>query len=191
MKKVLVAVLVVAILMIFWRLTARTEAQKYSDKIIIRWATDQNPARRAQIEEFEKLHPDIHVVWDPGSSDTAKKMIQISGRRGPDLFDIYDAATFHQFASSGALYDFTELRQRDVQKTLEKNRELHVENARLEKELEIDEEEGSLTNFGEPRLKNDSAEQIYKYNKIVLKLNERYGGEEKFHPLEYLKYSMN
>jgi len=175
---------VIASLMVLWRFAVRTEAQRYAGKIVIRWATDQNPARIAQIKEFERLHPEIHITWDPGSSDTAKKMIQISGRRGPDLFDIYDSATFHQFAASGALYDFTELRRKDVRKTLEKNGELHIENTRLEKELGIASEDGSLTNFGEPGLEGDSARGIYQYNEIVLALNERFK-ERKFHLLEY------
>ena len=90
MKRVLVMAVCVAAVLATWRvLFTETTASRYQDKIILRWLTDGNPARLAQVAEFEKLHPDIHVVVEPEREFLLQRtLIQVSGGRGPDLVEI-------------------------------------------------------------------------------------------------------
>jgi multiple sugar transport system substrate-binding protein len=59
-------------------------------KIQLTWSSDDNPARRGQIDGFNKISPDIHVVLDPNNTGLEKVVVQSLAGVGPDVFDAGD-----------------------------------------------------------------------------------------------------
>jgi len=89
-----------------------TEQDKYPGYTILRWATDANPARWDQIRTFNELHEKdrIRVLLQPRAGVATD--VQLSGRRGPDLVDIYSPTAFFNYASQGVLLDVTDRAER-------------------------------------------------------------------------------
>ncbi|HNT34656.1 MAG TPA: hypothetical protein PKH07_06645, partial [bacterium] len=54
------------------------------------WTSDDNPARREQIDLFNELHPMFQVKLDPSNSDMQKVIVQSLAGVGPDLFCSYN-----------------------------------------------------------------------------------------------------
>jgi ABC-type glycerol-3-phosphate transport system substrate-binding protein len=75
---------------------------------VIRWATDPNPARTEQIALFNRLFADkkVRVVLDP-SAEVQKILTQAAAGAGPDVFDVYNYATFALYVSKGILLDIS------------------------------------------------------------------------------------
>lgn len=77
-------------------------------KIIV-WASDDNPRRRAQIDSFNRLHPQYLLEIDPVNKkeDIDKVVTQSLAGVGPDAFDGYrdKLALLHE---AGLLHDITD-----------------------------------------------------------------------------------
>lgn len=73
-------------------------------KTVIRWVVDPNPIRKEQIKLFESMHPDIHVINDPGA-DPQRLLTQLAGDVPPDVMALYDPQTIRLFARNNVLLD--------------------------------------------------------------------------------------
>jgi multiple sugar transport system substrate-binding protein len=73
-------------------------------KTVIRWCVDPNPIRKEQIKLFEKTHPSINVINDPGA-EAQRLLTQLAGDVPPDVMAIYDPQTIRLFAKNGVLLD--------------------------------------------------------------------------------------
>jgi multiple sugar transport system substrate-binding protein len=80
-------------------------------KTVIVWATDNNPVRQEQVDLFNKLNPDLHLVIDPANRATEKVIVQSIGGVGPDVFDSYGELTLRTYVKSGIAYDVTDALQ--------------------------------------------------------------------------------
>lgn len=78
-----------------------------SGKTRIVWVSDNNPARREQIDTFNKLHPDLNLVLDYSNNDTQKTLVQASSGVGADIFNA-SAPAIQAFANAGIMMDVTE-----------------------------------------------------------------------------------
>jgi multiple sugar transport system substrate-binding protein len=107
MKQVFVIFLVLFAVMYVMAETTLIHPKK--DGIIhLRWATDDNPARKVQTEMFHKLHPDIDVSVDPGlGGDQTKLIVQCATGTGPDIVDVGDQQTMNSLVQTGVLLDLT------------------------------------------------------------------------------------
>jgi len=72
------------------------------------WVSDDNPARREQIEVFNKLHPQLQLRLDPSNVGMQKVIVQCIGGVGPDLFDCYDGFQLSAYVKSGIAMDVTD-----------------------------------------------------------------------------------
>ncbi|HWL50997.1 MAG TPA: extracellular solute-binding protein [Chthoniobacteraceae bacterium] len=72
------------------------------------WVSDNSPARQAQIEAFNRLHPELRLRLDYGSRGTQKIILQCTSGVGPDLFD-YSSEEIGAFVEAGILWDITEV----------------------------------------------------------------------------------
>ena len=77
-------------------------------KIPLTWVSDDNPARRQQIDLFNQLHPDHHLTLDPNNTGMQKVIVQCIGGVGPDIFDCYNAFQLSAYVKSGIAWDLTE-----------------------------------------------------------------------------------
>jgi multiple sugar transport system substrate-binding protein len=77
-------------------------------KIELLWCSDDNPARREQIELFNELHPKYHLELDPSNNEMTKVIVQCLAGVGPDLFDCYNGFQLGAFVRSGIALDLTE-----------------------------------------------------------------------------------
>jgi multiple sugar transport system substrate-binding protein len=77
-------------------------------RVVLTWVSDDNPARKAQAELFEKLHPNIKLNIDPGNSGVEKVIIQSLAGVGPDVFDAASAFELSAYAKSGIALDVTD-----------------------------------------------------------------------------------
>lgn len=94
-----------------WLLALVTEPESdFPDRTIIYWSTDENPARREQIEPFMEINPDLAVVVEPTSFE--KTIIQCSTGIGPDVIEIYSQADLVAYAEAGILLDLTPYQDR-------------------------------------------------------------------------------
>lgn len=73
-------------------------------KTVIRWCVDPNPIRKEQIKLFEKTHPTIRVINDPGA-EAQRLLTQLAGDVPPDVMAIYDPQSISLFAKNGVLLD--------------------------------------------------------------------------------------
>lgn len=104
--------ILVALSVVAWRLVPPVEEE---GKTRLVWSTDPNPVRQAQVDLFNKLNPDLHLVIDPNNTDPQKVIVQSQGGVGPDLFDCYGADQIESFALTGVAWDITdELRKRNI-----------------------------------------------------------------------------
>jgi multiple sugar transport system substrate-binding protein len=83
-----------------------TANPKLPGKTIIRWCVDQNPIRKEQIKLFERDHPGIEVINDPGA-EAQRLLTQLAGDVPPDVMAIYDPQTLRLFAKNDVLLDLT------------------------------------------------------------------------------------
>lgn len=75
-------------------------------KTVLTWATDDTPIRRAQVELFNKLNPDLLLKIDPTNRDQNKVIVQSLGGVGPDVFDM-SGTELAIFVNSGIALDVT------------------------------------------------------------------------------------
>src|SRR5579872_7350043 len=74
----------------------------------LRWATDDNPARKVQEELFGRLYPGSEAVVDPGlGGDQTKLIVQCATGTGPDIVDVYDEQQMTTLVEAGVLLDLT------------------------------------------------------------------------------------
>lgn len=73
-------------------------------KTVIRWCVDPNPIRKEQIKLFEKFHPNIEVINDPGA-EAQRLLTQLAGDVPPDVMAIYDPQSIRLFAKNDVLLD--------------------------------------------------------------------------------------
>ena len=96
---------------------ATLKPQGGRDEVVLRWATDPNPARDRQTEDFDQAHPGIRVVTETG--DPTKLLVQCATGVGPDVMDISESL-MNSMVQAGLLLDLTELSEEhgfDVSKT--------------------------------------------------------------------------
>jgi multiple sugar transport system substrate-binding protein len=79
-----------------------------SDRIELVWCSDDNPARREQIELFNRLYPEYHVRLDPMNANMEKVIVQSLAGVGPDLFDCYSGFQLVAYVRSGIALDCTD-----------------------------------------------------------------------------------
>lgn len=72
------------------------------------WVCDDNPIRRAQIEMFNRLHPEYYLKLDPQNGGVEKIVVQSLAGVGPDLFDCYDNSQLAAYVRSGIAMDLTD-----------------------------------------------------------------------------------
>ncbi|HEX2998774.1 MAG TPA: sugar ABC transporter substrate-binding protein [Armatimonadota bacterium] len=72
------------------------------------WVSDDNPARRGQIDLFNRLHPKFSLRLDPSNSGMEKVIVQALAGVGPDLFDCYDGYQLSSYVKSGIAWDLTQ-----------------------------------------------------------------------------------
>jgi multiple sugar transport system substrate-binding protein len=77
-------------------------------RIVLTWVSDDNPARKAQAELFEKLHPNIKVNIDPDNAGVEKVIVQCLAGVGPDVFDASDPFELSAYVKSGVALDVTD-----------------------------------------------------------------------------------
>ncbi len=79
------------------------------------WTSDDNPARREQIDLFNELHPMFQVKLDPSNSDMQKVIVQSLAGVGPDLFCSYNGFQLSAYVKSDIAWDVTDrLREQGI-----------------------------------------------------------------------------
>ncbi len=81
--------------------------QKLDGKTPLVWVSDNNPARTAQIEAFNELHPNLQLSLDYGSSGAQKIILQSASGVGPDIFD-FGSEDIGTYVEAGVVWDVTE-----------------------------------------------------------------------------------
>jgi len=71
------------------------------------WVSDDNPARRGHIEQFNRLHPDLQLRLDPDNGGMEKVIVQSLAGVGPDLFDCYGPQQLASYVKAGIAWDVT------------------------------------------------------------------------------------
>src|SRR6185503_3574816 len=101
---------------IAWKISPRTAQH---GKMVLVWATDDNPARREQAALFNKLYPQYDLQLDLGDTGIEKVLVQSSSGVGPDLFDAYTPGQLQRCVASGVAWDITEeMTQRGIRTEL-------------------------------------------------------------------------
>jgi ABC-type glycerol-3-phosphate transport system substrate-binding protein len=91
----------------------------HDGKTLLFWVSDDNPARREQMDLFNQLHPQYELRLDAGNSGMDKVMVQSSSGVGPDIFDCYGVNQLEVYVASGIAWDITdELTQRGIKPEL-------------------------------------------------------------------------
>ncbi len=72
------------------------------------WVSDDNPARRAQVDLFNEQNLRAFVVLDPESAGKEKVVVQCLSGVGPDLLDIFDGFELTAFVKAGIALDITD-----------------------------------------------------------------------------------
>ncbi len=76
------------------------------DDVVLRWATDPNPARDRQSSGFARANPGFQVV--PETGDPTKLLVQCATGVGPDVMDLSEAM-MQSMVQAGLLMDLTEV----------------------------------------------------------------------------------
>ena len=84
------------------------QPQPASGRVELIWCSDDNPARREQIELFNRLYPQYTVRLDPMNSNMEKVIVQSLAGVGPDLFDCYSGFQVAAYVRSGIALDCTD-----------------------------------------------------------------------------------
>lgn len=110
------ALMIITAVLAIWTVVAtRWNPPEPAGKIPLVWVTDDNPARRGQIDLFNKLHPDLNLKLDPANGEVEKVIVQCMGGVGPDLFDSGDASQLATYVQAGIAWDVTdELKKRGM-----------------------------------------------------------------------------
>lgn len=103
MKYVFIAALVAFLGL--YAIAVGTLKPRGGEEVVLRWATDPNPARDRQCAGFEKSHPGIRVVTETG--DATKLLVQCATGVGPDLMDISEGI-MQSMVQAGLLQDLTD-----------------------------------------------------------------------------------
>ncbi len=106
--KTLLAALFAALLALTAAMVASRPREGKPGKVPLVWVTDKNPTRDAQIEVFERNHPDLDLFIDPGNTDTQKVIVQSQAGVGPDVFDYWGEAAKNAYVQSGIAWDLTD-----------------------------------------------------------------------------------
>src|SRR5690349_9102935 len=104
-----------AVLVLFsvvaWQMTPKPLQE---GKTLLVWSSDDNPARREQIDLFNKENPQYHLVLDPNNTGMEKVVVQSIAGVGPDVFDA-GQGNIDLLIDSGIAWDVTdELKKRGV-----------------------------------------------------------------------------
>lgn len=75
------------------------------------WASDDNPARRDQIDLFNRRHPDKILSLDPNNTGLEKVIVQSLAGVGPDAFDAGEGA-LSVLIDAGIVWDITDALKR-------------------------------------------------------------------------------
>jgi len=105
MKKLfLIGIVLIAVLYLAAQITLE---KPHEDGVIrLRWATDPNPARLAQIKLFSQLHPNIKIVAEPAFAQ--RVIVQCATGVGPDVIDVYSIEDMVTYVQAGVLLDLTD-----------------------------------------------------------------------------------
>ena len=95
----------IALSVVAWWIQPRPATE---GKAPLTWVSDDNPARREQIDLFNQLHPDYHLTLDPSNTGMQKVIVQCIGGVGPDIFDCYSAFQLSAYVRSGIAWDVTD-----------------------------------------------------------------------------------
>ncbi len=76
------------------------------NEVVLRWATDPNPARDRQTAGFTAAHPGVRLATETG--DATKLLVQCATGVGPDLMDIPETL-MQSMAQAGLLLDLTDV----------------------------------------------------------------------------------
>ena len=74
--------------------------------VVLRWSTDDNPARQLQTATFAEMFPGLEAKIDPGSRQ--KLVIQCATGAGPDVIDVYNSSQMMSYVEAGILIDLTD-----------------------------------------------------------------------------------
>src|SRR2546430_13577689 len=77
-------------------------------KMPLLWVSDDNPARRDHIKQFNRLHPEFDLRLDPDNAGPEKTIVQSTRRVRPDLIDCYGPFQLASFARACIAWDVTE-----------------------------------------------------------------------------------
>jgi multiple sugar transport system substrate-binding protein len=77
-------------------------------KIPLIWVSDDNPARRDQINLFNELNPKYKLKLDPVNSGSEKVIVQSIAGVGPDLFNTYSGMDLVGYVRAGIALDITD-----------------------------------------------------------------------------------
>lgn len=87
---------------------ATLEREKNDGITHLRWATDDNPARKVQVSAFHTLFPRERVTVDPGlGGDQTKLIVQCATGTGPDIIDLGSEGQMQTLVEAGVLLDLT------------------------------------------------------------------------------------
>lgn len=104
MKHVFLAIL--ACFVALYLIAELTLERPRDDGIIrLRWATDDNPARKIQCDTFARLHPGHEVSVDPATLE--KNLVRCATGTGPDIIDVYNVQQMSTYVQAGVLLDLT------------------------------------------------------------------------------------
>ncbi len=78
-------------------------------RLVLTWTSDDNPARREQIDLFNELHPQYELRLDPSNVGMEKVIVQSLAGVGPELFDCYSHAQLTAYVKAGVARDITDL----------------------------------------------------------------------------------
>ncbi len=87
--------------------------REVAGRLILTWTSDDNPARREQIDLFNELHPQYELRLDPSNVGMEKVIVQSLAGVGPELFDCYSHAQLTAYVKAGVAWDITELYERN------------------------------------------------------------------------------
>lgn len=100
------AVLGVALIVALGVYLVATANPTVKGKKVIRWCVDPCPIRKEQIKLFERNHPTISVINDPGA-EPQRLLTQLAGDVPPDVMALYDPQSIRLFAKNDVLLDLT------------------------------------------------------------------------------------
>jgi len=115
LRVVKLTTIIVIITLIVTRMGCIKKEDRELKKIIIRWAgysaPDYDPFRRNKSKEFENLHPNVEVRYEPIVTNFRGKILaQIAANIAPDIFFADDLLTY---INKGVLLDLTEFVKKD------------------------------------------------------------------------------